>query len=123
MATEAVQAERAAELLGLKQRNRKHLEAMAQQLEQLKEKRDRVAGEVDALRRDIELESQLKANPSDQGNSSDGGSSKALRWTSVGEDTTANSDGFSMTDEQVADALADLLDFSATKSNIRSSEK
>ena len=32
-------------------------------------------------------------------------------------------DGMTLTDEQIADALANLLDFSATKSNMRSAEK
>jgi hypothetical protein len=119
---------RAAALLSLKAGNRQQLEAMAARYDELRGQRDNLVREVEVLQCDVEQktlqrqqdESAAEASPAAQGGA------QGRRWseTAAPEDVDLTSlDGMTLTDEQIADALSNLIDFSATKSNIRSSEK
>jgi hypothetical protein len=136
MSVDALQRERAEKLLHVKQRNRQQLENLAAQYEGMRARRDQMAHEVETLRNEVEAEvlQQERAASVLAAGAGEGGASSspeaetkrhARRWSGTleGVDTIEGADGVTLSDDQITDALANLLDFSATKSNIRSSEK
>lgn len=121
--------QQARELLELKARHRDQLEALAGNYDELMAKRDALAKEVD------ELQAQLKRKA--EAGSKDGSNTVTpttaapaaaaapghrRRWSGE-QAAVAEGDQITMTDEQIADALSNLIDFSAKKSNIRTSNK
>jgi hypothetical protein len=129
MSCEAEQ--RASALLALKMGNRQQLEAMAARYDEMRARRDALVAEVEVLQKEVEaktLSGQQESPPasSKPAAPANGGNGHRRRWSGTvapddAELTTLG--GMTLTDEQIADALSNLLDFSATRSNIRSSDK
>ena len=105
----------ARQLVETKQRNRLQLEAMASQLESLRVKRDTVAREIETLQRQVQTELEAQQRRQEEPTAPAAGGKPNAKATDASD---ANDDGMTLSDEQIADALANLLQFSATKSSM-----
>jgi hypothetical protein len=122
--SEDEQKRRATALLEAKQRNRVQLEAVTKQFDALQTKRDRLAQEVEQLQIEVERETQKRSTVgSGASDSSSSPSKKSWGGLPTEQGEADGAEGLTMTDEQIADALSNLLEFSPSRSNIRSAEK
>jgi hypothetical protein len=114
----------AQELLSTKQRHRKQLEAMATQIETLRVKRDGLLKDVEGLQKHVQAELERHEaqhrRMEEAQNARGKGTSPALSSSPNGD---RDGDDGTVTDEQVADALAALLEFSASKSKMSHADR